>query len=124
MDEYDYDAIDLEAKNLAKRFPKFWDDVCKWDNSAYYHDPPRDAWDTFSKNKHYESIYDVICRYRNKKSNNHKIICNFYLKGDCKFGNKCKYSHDNKMSKADLPCQFYLKNKCTFGDKCKYQHID
>ena len=38
-------------------------------------------------------------------------LCNNYLKGKCKYGDKCKYHHNG-------PCRFFQKGSCTKGDEC------
>lgn len=73
-------------------------------------------------------------------------ICNNFLNGNCKFGDKCKFSHEkeecrhfrdfgvckygdqckyihNKKSKGI--CREYEATKtCRFGNKCRYEHIE
>ena len=74
---------------------------------------------------------------------NKKGICPYFLKGCCRFGDKCKNSHDTQMSddsqkSSDQPaptsfnndqnlnqskntCRFYLQDKCT-NKACTYFH--
>jgi hypothetical protein len=66
-------------------------------------------------------------------------ICQFYLMGKCKFGNKCKnlHTYDVQMNQEISPispisqiqpksttttCHFFLDNKCTKGSNCPYFH--
>jgi hypothetical protein len=48
--------------------------------------------------------------------------CNFYFAtGKCKYGQKCKLSHDKKNYKK-RPCAFYQKGLCKFGSRCSFLH--
>ena len=42
-------------------------------------------------------------------------LCAFYLKGECKKGNKCPLHHNG-------PCKFHTAGTCTKGDKCLFTH--
>ena len=65
--------------------------------------------------------------------NQNKQICTFYLKGHCKFGDKCKNLHPPNPGPMQAPqigpsssssshtCSFFLKNACTKKD-CHYFH--
>eukprot|EP01029_Cantina_marsupialis_P007144 TRINITY_DN1788_c0_g1_i2.p1 TRINITY_DN1788_c0_g1~~TRINITY_DN1788_c0_g1_i2.p1 ORF type:complete len:167 (-),score=27.52 TRINITY_DN1788_c0_g1_i2:126-626(-) len=50
----------------------------------------------------------------------------FQRTGHCKFGDRCKYIHDNvsnDSSEEKRPCTFFMRNgSCKFGDGCKYSH--
>ena len=63
-----------------------------------------------------------------------KAVCQYFLNGYCKFGDKCKYSHNikddidmNPPNQHKFPtqknntCTFFLKNKCTKSG-CTYFH--
>ena len=57
-------------------------------------------------------------------------MCTFFFKGDCKFGDTCKFSHTIVKTKEcdncdfDVePCFFYLEGNCKNGDKCKFNHM-
>ena len=52
-----------------------------------------------------------------------KPICTFYLNGKCKYGDKCKYSHDAPMTnhKSNNTCTFFLSNKCN-KPNCNFFH--
>jgi hypothetical protein len=59
-----------------------------------------------------------------------KKMCTFFLKGECKFGDTCKFSHIiNTTKECDIcdidvePCFFYLEGNCKYGDKCKFNHM-
>ena len=43
--------------------------------------------------------------------------CKAYLKGKCKYRDKCKYHHNG-------PCRFHAKGNCTKGDECIFGHSD
>ena len=61
-------------------------------------------------------------KYKNYKSVKSKQVCQFYINGACKKGDKCPYSHDvEQIHKKEL-CKFYLSGKCMKGDKCLYSH--
>ena len=69
---------------------------------------------------------------KNKKQNknkNKKIktlsgkqICQFYINGACKKGEKCPYSHNVEQIKKKELCKFFLSGNCSKGDKCLYSH--
>jgi len=58
-------------------------------------------------------------------------ICQFFKKGECKFGDKCRNIHIKKKSKLDeqtrkklkgIRCRFGIN--CPFGAECYYYHSD
>ena len=63
-------------------------------------------------------------------------VCQFFLKGNCKFGEKCHFYHptDVPMSSSsaqtqktqhpqhDNTCKYFLTNSCTKNNKCEYFH--
>ena len=63
-------------------------------------------------------------------------ICEFYEKGECWFGNKCKNKHrrgdqqtrnkeiasGTKWDKKKVECRFYKKGNCRKGQKCEFLH--
>lgn len=69
-----------------------------------------------------------------------KKPCIYYLKGNCRNGKNCKFSHDVDVNmKPNIPntpnnqnfqnnqhgshdCIHFLKGNCTRGDKCAYFH--
>jgi hypothetical protein len=42
-------------------------------------------------------------------------LCPYFLKGECKKGNKCPLHHNG-------PCKFHAAGTCTKGDKCIFGH--
>lgn len=69
--------------------------------------------------------------------------CNYFARGNCKFGDTCKFLHDTGREKClnVLPrsplhrvprpngyvnrqhCPFFSQGKCHYGDRCKYLHV-
>ena len=46
--------------------------------------------------------------------------CEFFLQGECTFGDKCFNLHDWEQSTV---CRFFRQGECKFGDECKFLHI-
>lgn len=44
-------------------------------------------------------------------------VCKFYVKGDCKDGNNCKFLHEKNICKS-----YFFDNKCQ-RENCKFTHI-
>ena len=66
---------------------------------------------------------------KNKKNINNsfrtvkpKQICQFYINGACKKGDKCPYSHEAEQIHKKELCKFFLSGKCLKGEKCLYSH--
>ena len=82
------------------------------------------------------------------KKQHRSEICYYFMQGNCRMGDKCKYKHDknpekmpecreltyfgncfnkkcpflhNKSSKAE--CYYYNKGFCKFGPKCRFGHV-
>jgi hypothetical protein len=67
-------------------------------------------------------------------------VCPFFLKGDCRYGDRCRNMHvkltPNVSNKKKLineeslekfsriPCKYYRQGHCPFGDACYYLHSD
>ena len=49
--------------------------------------------------------------------NENMKICKFYVKGNCRDGENCKFLHIDGICK-----HFYFNGKCKFGNKCKLVH--
>lgn len=43
-------------------------------------------------------------------------ICKFYMEGECKKGDNCRFKHDDNL------CKHYFKGQCKFGENCKKSH--
>ena len=43
-------------------------------------------------------------------------ICKFYVKGNCKDGNECKFEHEDGI------CKFHFFGTCKNGDECEFKH--
>ncbi|ORY07080.1 hypothetical protein K493DRAFT_310326 [Basidiobolus meristosporus CBS 931.73] len=54
--------------------------------------------------------------------------CRFFMKGYCRFGNKCRFAHlgldygqpEPIMSRPT--CRYWLQGNCRFGHQCRYEH--
>ena len=75
-----------------------------------------------------EKIQKNKKKKKSKSNNNNfrtvktKQICQFYINGACKKGDKCPYSHDAEQIHKKELCKFFLSGKCAKGDKCLYSH--
>src|ERR1041385_8418806 len=58
-------------------------------------------------------------------------VCKYYLRGNCKNGNNCWYSHDRPLFNGKKPCKFFFKYlsrrssgdvTCKNGDSCNFSH--
>ncbi|KAJ7325359.1 hypothetical protein OS493_029908 [Desmophyllum pertusum] len=48
-------------------------------------------------------------------------FCRYYIRGECREGDNCRFSHDSK----DVPvCHYYQEGRCLFGKDCWYNHPD
>ncbi len=61
---------------------------------------------------------------KSKKAKSESRPCKYYQKGNCRFGNACRFVHgyrernDDEMAK----CIFFQKGYCRYGDDCKFKH--
>eukprot|EP00913_Durusdinium_trenchii_P019102 g17952.t1 len=58
---------------------------------------------------------------------NGRTLCRDFAKGNCKYGDRCRYSHENGGSPASpsegtRPCRQFLKGECKYGERCRYSH--
>ncbi|KAJ6381924.1 hypothetical protein OIU77_030556 [Salix suchowensis] len=51
-----------------------------------------------------------------------KSHCRHFLKGRCREGQKCKFSHDAIPLTKFEPCHHFARHKCMKGDNCPYDH--
>ena len=49
--------------------------------------------------------------------------CIHYLRGYCKFGNKCKNLHHSVKFIEPKVCDNYARGYCQFGARCKFTHV-
>ena len=53
-----------------------------------------------------------------------KVNCVFFSKGNCKYGEKCRYSHSHKKDKGPEECKYFNTSKgCKNGRNCPFTHI-
>lgn len=69
---------------------------------------------------------------------NNPKVCPFFLKGDCRYGDRCRNMHvrltpnvsnkkklinEESLEKfSKIPCKYYRQGHCPFGDACYYLH--
>ncbi|XP_029429881.1 probable E3 ubiquitin-protein ligase makorin-1 [Rhinatrema bivittatum] len=46
--------------------------------------------------------------------------CRNFIRGACRWGQSCRFSHDRKSSQI---CRFFQNGFCGYGDRCSFQHI-
>ncbi|KAG9440667.1 hypothetical protein H6P81_020832 [Aristolochia fimbriata] len=49
-------------------------------------------------------------------------LCKYYLKGRCKQGDKCNFSHDTVPLTKSQPCTFFAMKSCLKGEDCPFDH--
>jgi len=64
--------------------------------------------------------------YRPPSTQEEQPICKFFLNGNCRWGNGCRYSHDvvggkTTSQKKDV-CKFFKEGTCRNGESCPYSH--
>ncbi|XP_029206276.2 LOW QUALITY PROTEIN: nucleoporin NUP42-like [Acropora millepora] len=47
-------------------------------------------------------------------------VCQYFLRGDCRFGDKCRMKHPS--DETTTVCPYFLRGNCRYGDKCHYEH--
>lgn len=48
------------------------------------------------------------------------VLCQYFLKGDCRFGDNCRFEHPS--AKKETVCPYFLRGTCRYGDKCRNEH--
>ena len=52
-----------------------------------------------------------------------RVTCKFMLRGKCRYGNTCRFSHEWPSDDEALPCiHFSYRGSCRYGRKCRYMH--
>jgi len=63
-----------------------------------------------------------------------KPYCRFFQRGYCRYGDDCRYSHDESAPisvpkfgvlphpRSATPCRFFQKGFCRYGEQCKFAH--
>jgi hypothetical protein len=47
------------------------------------------------------------------------MLCEHFIKGHCKFGDKCRDEHDKSVCR-----DYYFKGDCRRGPSCKFHHVE
>lgn len=64
-------------------------------------------------------------RSRSPYAGRRETICTHYIRGECHFGFRCRFSHDQSAlsSHSKSPrCCYFLQGKCRFGPECDFVH--
>lgn len=61
--------------------------------------------------------------------------CRFFAAGNCRYGQSCRYSHNDTGAMPSVPlhadpspppssiaCKFFSQGNCKFGNKCRFHH--
>ena len=50
--------------------------------------------------------------------------CKFFLRGNCRFGNQCRFKHPytNDSEKQTEICVFFQRGYCRYGNSCHFRH--
>ncbi|XP_036389562.1 makorin, ring finger protein, 4 [Megalops cyprinoides] len=68
--------------------------------------------------------HGVIYRNANKRAFNvGRTPCRQFIRGSCRFGASCHFSHELPVLPSAEICRYFQKGDCWFGDRCRYQHI-
>ncbi|XP_014669819.1 PREDICTED: probable E3 ubiquitin-protein ligase makorin-1 [Priapulus caudatus] len=52
--------------------------------------------------------------------NTSNISCRYYMYGQCREMQSCRYLHDGQPSTV---CKYFLKGQCSYGVRCRYDHV-
>ncbi|CAB4059807.1 MKRN [Lepeophtheirus salmonis] len=87
--------------------------------------PTSDSLDSFTndyKEKN-EIDLDVNLRIKVIRHKSLKVLCRYFMNGNCANSQDCTYSHDPNLSlKKTVPCSFYGRGTCAYGDNCRFSH--
>ncbi|KAG9334513.1 hypothetical protein JZ751_007596, partial [Albula glossodonta] len=68
--------------------------------------------------------HGVMYRNANKRVFNvGRAPCRQYIRGSCRFGPSCLFSHELPLFPSAEICRYFQKGVCWFGDRCRYQHV-
>src|SRR5437867_4219680 len=59
---------------------------------------------------------------QSSRSANKAKVCRYYQQGYCKFGQHCKYMHDNPKQQTDKICKYYEQGYCRLEKYCNFKH--
>jgi HrpA-like RNA helicase len=52
-----------------------------------------------------------------------RILCSYFLQGNCRFGDKCRNSHSlTEPNSQRQVCRFFLAGRCNKGNACSFAH--
>uniref|UniRef100_A0A8C6HGH4 RING-type E3 ubiquitin transferase n=1 Tax=Mus spicilegus TaxID=10103 RepID=A0A8C6HGH4_MUSSI len=51
-----------------------------------------------------------------------QITCRYFIRGVCKEGDNCRYSHDLSDTPYGVVCKYFQRGYCVYGDRCRYEH--
>ena len=63
---------------------------------------------------------------KTQKALKSRQLCKYYQKGNCRYGNHCRYVHEYSESHDELmdQCKFFQKGYCRYGDSCHFKHTN
>jgi hypothetical protein len=64
-----------------------------------------------------------------RNGNTSTTMCRDFQKGSCRFGARCKFSHNSAagsthQQKSNEICNNFRQGRCPWGDKCRYVHSE
>jgi hypothetical protein len=76
-------------------------------------------------NQHITQEYNIP--FTSQQVEDDRPTCRFFLNGNCKWGNACRFSHDGgynqkpALGQKDV-CKFFKEGNCRNGRSCPYSH--
>lgn len=58
----------------------------------------------------------------NERDTSRRGMCTHFLRGNCRYGNNCKFSHERTDRKKTVLCRYFLAGNCRRGKSCKFAH--